>query len=536
MVSNTNMLIAGNIGWGKTNTAMAIAVRNIPFGRRIVVPGDPKDDWLRLALALGGQGIRLGRGLQARLNPLDGGVKPAGQDQAVWDSEVWNRRQKLLIALVATAAPAIAPLEPLAVAALDLALAAAVAAQGTPTLPHVAFHLGNPDPQQAKDAGYSAELLRDRGQPVYAVLSSLIGGHLGGLFDGPSTVRFDPDAPMIALGSAALGEDDLLQSLVMLCASAWVGSTMADPRYGQRIFVYDEAWRIISGEAQLDRMNADLRLSRYYGIANIIAMHALSDPDKVGHADSAAVKKARGLLSLCDTRVVFRQAPGELDRATHDLALTAAEREVVAGAGVGEALWKLPTKSFRVQTVLSAREKAMFDTDHRMTTEGTRVMIGHRTRSRTRQSLRRQLQQQLSTIAEDGPRIADTARVAAGAKVTGRGRVGGQAVAVGAVTVADDARLTDHAILAGTATIRGRATLSGWATAIEKATPGWRRLGVRPRRHRGKRLDRRARPGLRRRQASTAVRSSAGTPGSTATPTSPGKPGCTDAARSAGTP
>ena len=54
---------------------------------------------------------------------------------------------------------------------------------------------------------------------------------------------------MIALGSAALGEDDLLQSLVMLCASAWVGSTMADPGYGQRIFVYDEAWRIISSEA-----------------------------------------------------------------------------------------------------------------------------------------------------------------------------------------------------------------------------------------------------------------------------------------------
>ena len=132
---------------------------------------------------------------------------------------------------------------------------------------------------------------------MYAVLSSLIGGHLGGLFDGPSTVRFDPDAPMIALGSAALGEDDLLQSLVMLCASAWVGSTMADPRYGQRIFVYDEAWRIISGEAQLDRMNADLRLSRYYGIANIIAMHALSDPDKVGHAGLG--RRARRPAACC---------------------------------------------------------------------------------------------------------------------------------------------------------------------------------------------------------------------------------------------
>jgi hypothetical protein len=249
---------------------------------------------------------------------------------------------------------------------MDLALAAAVDAVGTPTLPDVAHHLANPDPEKARAAGYDAELLRHRGQPVYAVLSSLINGHLGGLFDGPSTVRFDPQAPMIALGSAALGDDDLLQSLVMLCCSAWVGSTMSDPSFGQRLFVYDEAWRIIGGEAQLDRMNADLRLSRFYGIANILAMHALSDPDKVGHADSAAVKKAQGLLSLCDTRVVFRQAPGELDRATTDLALTQAERDVVAGAGVGEALWKLPTKSFRVQTILSEREKQMFNTDQRM--------------------------------------------------------------------------------------------------------------------------------------------------------------------------
>jgi hypothetical protein len=367
LVSNTNIMMVGNIGWGKTNTAMALAVRNLPFGRRIVVPGDPKDDWLRLALALGGQGIRLGRGLSARLNPLDAGVKPAGKEQILWDTEVWSRRQKLLVALVATAAPAIAPLEPLAVAALDLALAAAVDQAGTPTLPDVAHHLANPDQDRARNAGYDAELLRDRGQPVYAVLSSLINGHLGGLFDGPSTVRFDPQAPMIALGSAALGDDDLLQSLVMLCCSAWVGSTMADPSFGQRLFVYDEAWRIIGGEAQLDRMNTDLRLSRFYGIANVLAMHALSDPDKVGHADSAAVKKAQGLLSLCDTRVVFRQAPGELDRATADLALTQAEREVVAGAGVGEALWKLPSRSFRVQTVLSDREKIMFNTDQRMT-------------------------------------------------------------------------------------------------------------------------------------------------------------------------
>ena len=102
----------------------------------------------------------------------------------------------------------------------------------------------------------------------------------------------------------------------------------------------------------------------------MIIMHALSDPDKVGNVGSAAVQKACGLLSLCDTRVVLRQAPGELDRAVSDLGMTHAERDVVAGVGKGEALWKLPTRSFRVQTVLTPREKALFNTDARMTVDG----------------------------------------------------------------------------------------------------------------------------------------------------------------------
>ena len=370
LVSNTNMLLAGNIGWGKTNLAMAYATRSMAFGRRIHVPGDPKDDWVRLALAVGGQGIRLGKGLTTRLNPLDGGVKPAGMDDKTWQDVVKSRRQNLLIALVCTASPKIAPLDPLAVSAVEVALAAAARRQPNPELGHVAYHLAHVDPQDATDAGYSADLLAGTGQQVYAVLTSLVTGSLAGLFDGQSTVRFDPNAPMLAVGSAALGDDDLLQSLVMLCSSAWVSASARDVRGGHVIKIYDEAWRIIGTEAQLDRMNADLRLSRAFGESNMIIMHALSDPDKVGNVGSAAVQKARGLLSLCDTRVVLRQAPGELDRAVSDLGMTQAERDVVAGVGKGEALWKLPTRSFRVQTVLTPREKALFNTDARMTVDG----------------------------------------------------------------------------------------------------------------------------------------------------------------------
>ncbi len=49
IVSNTNILCAGNIGWGKSTTVKALAKRSMAFGRRVFVPGDPKDEWRALA-------------------------------------------------------------------------------------------------------------------------------------------------------------------------------------------------------------------------------------------------------------------------------------------------------------------------------------------------------------------------------------------------------------------------------------------------------------------------------------------------------
>ena len=65
---------------------------------------------------------------------------------------------------------------------------------------------------------------------------------------------------------------------------------------------------------RLRRLNSDIRLSRHYGISNIIVMHALSDVDKIGDTGTKEAALARGLVSMCDTRIVLRQAPGEMAR------------------------------------------------------------------------------------------------------------------------------------------------------------------------------------------------------------------------------
>ena len=72
----------------------------------------------------------------------------------------------------------------------------------------------------------------------------------------------------------------------MTCASAWMEAALADPDGGQRWVIYDEAWRLLRQPSLLARMQAQWKLSRALGIANLMVIHRISDLDAVGDANS----------------------------------------------------------------------------------------------------------------------------------------------------------------------------------------------------------------------------------------------------------
>ena len=75
--------------------------------------------------------------------------------------------------------------------------------------------------------------------------------------------------------------------------------------------VYDEAWRLMAQPALLARMQAQWKLSRALGIANLMVIHRISDLDAVGDADSQNRNLALGLLADCSTKIVYAQERGE---------------------------------------------------------------------------------------------------------------------------------------------------------------------------------------------------------------------------------
>ena len=358
-ITAPNVIVAGIVGSGKSSLAKSLYTRSLPFGRRVYIPCDPKGEHTPVAEAVGGRAIILGHGLTARLNPLDEGHRPAGLSDESWASTVASRRRDLLGALAETVLGR--PLTPLEHTAVDAALTTTVQENSVPILPMVVDQLFTP-------TGNADDRLAEDGRLVAHALRRLVAGDLAGLFDGPSTVAFDPTLPMISLDLSRVAENTALLSVLMTCASAWMESALLDPTGGQRWMIYDEAWRLMSHPALLRRMDAQWRLARHFGLANMLIFHKLSDLDTVGDQGSANRALATSLLANAETRNIYRQESDQLGITAKTLGLTGTEQKLLPTLSTGQGLWRIKDRSFIVQHQMHPSELALFDTTSRMTT------------------------------------------------------------------------------------------------------------------------------------------------------------------------
>ena len=397
LVSNPNILITGIPGAGKSATIKALALRLMAYGVKTFVLGDIKNEYAALARALGVNPVELGPGLSARLNPLDAG--PLGTNlpsdpQALRErlDEIHRRRIGLLASLLVMRLGR--DLSPTEEAALSLTINHAsfrpatvsgrhasdvVAAQGVtrlndPTIPQVWELLRDPTEDMAEQMrirhGDTAEL-REMIRPLADALGNMIHGSLSGLFDGPTTVTMDFDAPIQTVDLSRLdGRGDDTVAMTLACVSSWGQAAIDDPGGGVRLVVRDELWRAMRIPAMIRKVDADLRLSRSQGTIQVLATHRLADFEAVGAAGSAEVAIARNLLASCDVRICLRQDTEPLAMTRDAIGLTDTECAQIAswsGEHMGRAVWKIGrTASHVVQVVLHPAEQQLYDTNERM--------------------------------------------------------------------------------------------------------------------------------------------------------------------------
>ncbi len=262
-----------------------------------LVLGDLKPDYVDTVRALGGQVVRLGRGLGS-LNVLDVGALDAAAarlpaaEAARLREEAHGRRVNMVGALVELGRGArMSDTERTVLSAALRLLAAKHRRRKNPPLlgDLVAVLEDGPGPvrvptlDRGDDARYRAVV-----DPLQRSLLSLLDGPLGSVFARPTTERISLDATAVCVDVSGISANDTaLQAAVLLaCWSEGFGAVeaanaLADTGTGaQRRFfiVLDELWRVLrSGEGMVDKVDQLTRLNRNQGVGQVMISHSLAD-------------------------------------------------------------------------------------------------------------------------------------------------------------------------------------------------------------------------------------------------------------------
>ncbi len=393
LVTNPGEFVLGQPGVGKSTLVKRQITGAVATGTRVLVLGDTKPDYSMLVEHLGGQVIRIGRGLD-RINPLDGGAlgdalrRMSGPDAEALRWEVRSRRLSLLMALCTLIRGArLSNAEEVIIGRVIDLLDERLPPGWQPTVTDVLTVIEQgPDALRSAARADTPDGYRDRAAGLVFTLDLLCSGSLAGVFDQRTSRPIDLDAPAVSVDISRVGAaGDQLLTAAMLCTWAH-GYAMVDsaaalaeqhlaPRRSY-LAVMDELWRALRGAPGLVEYADSLtRLNRAKGMGTIMITHSLADLDALATEEDRA--KARGFAERCAITVMGGLPPRELARVNDITPLTGPEQELVTswsapdswlpGArhpGRGKYLIKTGERlGIPVELSLVGDEHSLYDTD-----------------------------------------------------------------------------------------------------------------------------------------------------------------------------
>ena len=339
-VTNPNVICMGKPGTGKSATAKAFCLRMIDFGYRILILGDPKDEYERLCHFFGVQPFALGPGLPTRINPLafgplahgwahldaqagakpgrgrvhplaHPGAGPGGQPTHRRPTGSRSARRRRSVVKAALRRP-------------DRVHAPATPPSPRPPSRQLWHHLDEPSDELIAGCRYASRRhFFDQTRLLRDALGQLVSGALAGLFDEHTNISVDWTAPIQSLSLSRLtplGDEAI--GIALVCLNSWGRGMREIAAPGDlRIVLRDEVWKVMRlGVEAVKSLDEDLRLSR--GVAGQggdiqwANAHKPSDMLTVGDQGSQAAAIARDLMHLADIKILHGQKPGvatELD-------------------------------------------------------------------------------------------------------------------------------------------------------------------------------------------------------------------------------
>ena len=130
-------------------------------------------------------------------------------------------------------------------------------------------------------------------------LQRLCEGDLRGMFDGPTSEGIDLDAPLVVLDLSAMRDSEAL-GILMTCAAAWQQAILRERKRESeasgepmaKVFcVFEEVWRVASNIGVAEWLQANFKLCRALGIANVALP---PQADRLRHRRRRGLARRRG--------------------------------------------------------------------------------------------------------------------------------------------------------------------------------------------------------------------------------------------------
>ncbi|OIV36899.1 ATP/GTP-binding protein [Mangrovactinospora gilvigrisea] len=361
-------LVLGESGNGKSSLEKTYVLRQLRFRDRQVVVLDAQGEdgvgeWALIAARLGLTPIRLDpmaaldQGI--RLNPLDPTITMSGQ-------------LSLLRTIIEVAMGH--GLDERAGFALKVAhgRVAETVRDRQPVLSDIVEALRHPVPDSAELMNVQLDDVRAWGLDVALVLDRLVDGDLRGMFDGPTTVGIDLEAPLIIFDLSHIDRNSIAMPILMAVVGVWLEHTWIQPDRKKRIFLVEEAWHIINSPFVAQLFQRLLKFGRRLGLSFVAVVHHLSDV-----VDGAAAKEAAAILKMASTRTIYMQKSDEARSTGQVLGLPRWAVEIIPTLTPGIAVWDVNGNVQVVKHLVTEAEKDLVYTDRAMTEDA----VAERTRA-----------------------------------------------------------------------------------------------------------------------------------------------------------
>ena len=351
LTTSPDLFFCGLRGQGKSYCAKTIAVREIGFGRRIIVQSDRQGEWKAIADAIpGGQVVSPGKGNY--LNPFampDSSHLKGDADRRAFRQEVLSGRKSAMMALAEAVKEPDRPfpLDKDMLSLIDQLIASYDV--GPMTLEDAVRRLSDWDwvdgvYENIHGFEHYQDLARRKASEAARVFSPMVeGGTMSGMFDKESTITLDPAAPIIVFDtSGPVFQDPTLKRVYTAAVSSWIDRLLQARDGLRRIIVCEEAWDLLSNPQLVDSLQTRQRSAGHWGCATWLIVHGVADMTQVFTQGSGLRGKVEQLMNLMETKIIYRQG-GENITLLNQLVPDLSEDEIaqIPRLAQGYGIWRI---------------------------------------------------------------------------------------------------------------------------------------------------------------------------------------------------